>query len=267
LLLVHQEVPSGRAREAEKLQVSFSRACDRLETPNYWINLQSLSSSKESLFFNPFESFDLLEQSRAGWSQFYAAHPELARMKDQIDEVVGSEHTIFAVRRPDLGYLADGIDLSEARYMRVLEIHLFPGRESDFAEALKILADAHASIQADAPWVVYEVKLGVNNPTFFVFMPLLTMAKNDELLSWEQDIANQEGTAGLDRLTQIARESYASAENTLYEMRPQTSHVSQEFADNDPAFWRHSPPVDTRSDRTLYLKPPKKGPADKPTPQ
>jgi hypothetical protein len=267
LLLMHQEVPAGRASEADRLLVSLSRACDRLETPSYWINLQSLSNSEESLFFDPFESFDLLEQSRVGWSQFYAAHPDLARMKDQIDEIAGGEHTVFAVRRPDLGYLADSIDLSEARYMRIVEVHLLPGRENDFAEGLKILADAHAKIQADAPWVVYEVKLGVNNPTFFVFTPLLDMAKNDDLLSWEQNIATQEAGPSLDRLTQIARESYATAETTLYEMRPQTSHVSSEFADSDPAFWRHATAVDIRSDRIPSRKPPKKGPLAKPPAQ
>jgi hypothetical protein len=267
LILVHQEIPAARAAEAEKLQVNLVRACDHLETPSYWINLQSLSNSQESLYFDPFESFDLLEQSRAGWSQFYAAHPELARMKDQIDEIAGGEHTVFAVRRPDLGYLAESIDLSEARYMRVAEVHLLPGRESDFAEGLKILADAHARIQADAPWVVYEVKLGVSNPTFFIFTPLLTLAKNDDFLSWEQSMASQDAGPSLDRLTQIARESYASAETTLFEIRPQTSHVSAEFADSDPAFWRHSPAVDTRSDRILNMKPSKKASPGKPPAQ
>ena len=46
LLLMHQEVPAGRASEADRLLVSLSRACDRLETPSYWINLQSYYETK-----------------------------------------------------------------------------------------------------------------------------------------------------------------------------------------------------------------------------
>jgi hypothetical protein len=37
------------------------------------------------------------------------------------------------------------------RFLRVLEVRLFPGHESDFVEALRILAEAYTKINADAP--------------------------------------------------------------------------------------------------------------------
>ena len=263
LLLVRQEVPPARANEREKLEVSMSRACDRLDAPSFWINLRSLSGSRESLFFDPFESFEHWEQSRAAWSEFYAAHPDLSRLQEEIDELIGSEHTIFAVRRRDLGYLTDSIDLSETRFMRTIEVHLFPGRENDFVESLKILADAHAKIQADTPWEVYQVNVGAASPTFLIFMPLFKLAKNDDLLSWEQELENAEGDASAERLKQIAHDSFSSAETTLYEVRPEMSHVSREFAGSDPEFWRHAKPTDAMPDRKPYVKPSKKGAYEK----
>ena len=263
LLLVHQEVSSDRARQREKLEESMSRRCDRLETPSFWINLQSLSNPRKSLFFDPFDSFEQLEQSRVSWRRFYASHPDLSRLQEEIDELVGDEHTTFAIRRQELGYLTDTIDLSKTRFVRTVEVHLFPGRENDFIETLKILADSRVKIQANVPWEVYEVNAGMASPTFFILMPLVTLAKNDDLLYWEQSMANEESAGDAQRMKEIAHDSYASAETTLYEVRPEMSHVSKEFADSDPVFWRHTTASGAKPEEHLYVKPPKKGASDR----
>ena len=127
----------------------MARACNRLEVPNSWIGLESLTGPRESLFFDPFDSFEQLEQSFDGWKQIYAAHPDLARMQEEIDALLISERTIVAVRRDDLGYHADSIDLSETRFMRVAEVRLAPGRENEFVETFKILGEAFKSQRSD----------------------------------------------------------------------------------------------------------------------
>lgn len=239
VLLLHQEIQPGRTKERQKLESSISRACDRLETPNGWIGLQSISGAQEALFFDPFDSFEDLGKSKTEWRQFFAAHPDLAQMQEEIEGLVVSDRTIIAARRDDLGYLADSIDLSEAHYMRVLDVRLFPGHESDFAEAIKILADAYAKIPADTPWVVYQVDVGIPTPAFLVFMPMTELKPNDDLLSWRANLIQAEGEQAADAFQKIAREAFASTETNLYVVSPELSHVSQEFAASDPDFWKH----------------------------
>ncbi|PYU26925.1 MAG: hypothetical protein DMG30_00655 [Acidobacteria bacterium] len=239
VVLLHQEIQQGKTTERQKLESAISRACDRLETPSHWIDLQSLTGAQEALFFDPFDSFEDLGKSKIEWGQFFTAHPELARMQEEIEGLVASDRTIIAARRNDLGYLADSIDLSEARYMRVLDIRLFPGHENDFIEAIKILADAYAKIQADTPWVVYQVDVGVPTPAFLVFMPMPELKPNDDLLSWRANLVEAEGEQAADTFQRIAREAFASTETNLYAVRPEMSHVSKEFAANDPEFWTH----------------------------
>jgi hypothetical protein len=238
LLLVHQEIQPGKSGERQKLEVATSRACDRLDVPNFWIDLQSLTGPRESLFFDPFDTFEHLEQSSAGWRQFYAAHPDLARLQEEIDALVVSERTVVAVRRDDLGYLTDSIDLSETRFMRVLELRLFPGHETDFVEAFKTRAEAYAKIKVDTPWVVYQVNVGMPSPSFLILVPMSALSQNDDLLSWKEDLSETEGEEVTQRLRQIAREAYASTESNLYAVSPEMSHVSREFAAGDPDFWR-----------------------------
>src|SRR6202008_3394714 len=81
LLLVHQEIAPERAGDRQRLETYISRACDRLDATSFWIELQSLTGPREALFFDPFDSFDQLEQADASGRQFYAAHPDLARVQ------------------------------------------------------------------------------------------------------------------------------------------------------------------------------------------
>jgi hypothetical protein len=255
LLLVHQEILPGRASERQKLETNISHACDRLDAPSFWIHLQSLTGPREALFFDAFDSFEQLEQADANWRQFYAVHSDLARMQEEIDALVRSERTIIAVRRDDLGYLAESMDLSETRFMRVLEIRLFPGHEKDFVEAFKILADAYTKIKADTPWLVYQVNLGMSTPTFLIIVPMSVLGQNDDLLSWRDNLLSAEGEEGVERLRQIARESYASTESNLYAVKPEMSHVSKEFAAGDADFWRHKTAPDAKPEARPLVKP------------
>src|SRR5260370_7617059 len=58
LLLVHQEFRFGKAVERQKLEAAISRACEHLNVPNDWIDLESISGPPEALFFDPFDSFE-----------------------------------------------------------------------------------------------------------------------------------------------------------------------------------------------------------------
>ena len=152
LMLVHQEVLYGKGPARQKLEASVARICNRLEIPDFWIDLQSLTGPRQVLFFNPFESYEEMERAANDWSKIYAAHPEIAKMQEDIDANLKTEDTTIAVRRDDLGYLLDHIDFSAMRFMRVVEIHLLPGHEGDFVEASRILGDAYEKLGEETPW-------------------------------------------------------------------------------------------------------------------
>jgi hypothetical protein len=253
LLLVHQEFRFGKEVERQKLAASIARACEHLMVPNDWIDLESISGPPEALFFDPFDSFEQVGTAFAEWGRIFAAHPELARMQEETKALITSERTIIAVRRDELGYRTQAIDFSKARFIRVLEVRLIPGHESDFVEAFKILSAAYEKINADTPWVVYQVNVGTPSPTFLVFMPLRALKQNDDLLNWRKSIREAEGEDVARQMEQIAREAYAGTESNLYAISPERSHVSKDFADGNPQFWSRHRPAAT--------KPPPRNPA------
>lgn len=240
LVLVHQEFLPGKAGERRKLEAAIVRGCAKLKVPNSWIDLQSLTGPPEVLSFDPFDSFEQVDEAFVGWKEIMANHPDIARNQEDLDALVTSERTIIAVRRDDLGYRAQSIDFSKARFVRVLEVRLNPGHESDFVEAFRNLGGAYERVSVDIPWVVYQVNVGMPTPAFLVFVPLRTLKQNDDLLSFRQRLRDAEGEEVAQRAEQIAREAYAFTESNLYAISPETSHVSREFAEGDPAFWNAS---------------------------
>jgi hypothetical protein len=235
-LLVYQRFPFEKMTESGKALAAAARACANLEVPNSWIVMDSVTAEPEVLSFDPFDSFAHIDKAYAEWGPIYAAHPELAKAQAQILGALTSQRTIVAVRREDLSYRANRIDLSKARFMRVLEVRLHPGSEGDFAEAFQKLSAAYEKTNSDLSWVVYQVNVGMPSPAFFAFVPMKSLAQNDDLLNLRDRLREAEGEA-VERMQQIAREAYASTESNLYAIRPEKSHVSKEFAAGDPEFW------------------------------
>ncbi|HJX94428.1 MAG TPA: hypothetical protein VJ324_02335, partial [Candidatus Acidoferrum sp.] len=216
LLLVHQQFKFGSESTRQRLAVSITRAFNHLEVPNSWIDLQSITGPPETLSFDPFDSFEQVDNAIVVWGQLFTSHPELAHLQEQIRALLSSESTIVAVRRNDLGYRVNRIDLSKARFMRVLEVRLRPGHESDFVESFKLLSAAYEKIDAEMPWVVYQVNVGMPLPSFLVFVPMRALKENDAYLARAPKLREAEGEAGFDRMQQIARDAYASTESNLY---------------------------------------------------
>jgi hypothetical protein len=243
LVLVHQQFLPGKAAERHGLEVAISRASNQLDVPNSWIDLESISGRSEALFFDPFDSFEQVDTAFAAWGRIFATHPELARMQDELKALVSKERTVIAVRRDDIGFRHMSIDFSKARFLRVLEVRLHPGHESEFVEAFRNLGRAYESIKADTPWVVYQVNVGLPSPTFLVFLPMRSLKKNDDLLDWRRSIREAAGQQASDRAEQIARDAYVETESNLYAISPETSHVSSDFAAGDPEFWSAKSPA------------------------
>ncbi len=237
LLLVYRQIRFDREGERVKLETAMRRACDRVSVPNSWIDLESVTGRTEAISFDPFDSFDQMEKAGAFWGQIFAGHSEIARLQEEIKAVVASERTVIAARRDDLGYRVGSINLAQARTMRVLEVRLNPGHENDFVEAFRALSAAYEKMNSDTPWVVYQVNAGMTSPAFLVFVPMTAIRQNDDLLARRQALQEAEGEQGSRRMQEIAREAYASTESNIYVVSPEMSHVSKEFAAENPEFW------------------------------
>ncbi len=256
VVLVYQRFQADKSAARDRWEIATARGLRQVDVPNAWIVLESLTGRPEVLSFDPFDSFAQIGNALARWGAIFASHPALAKLQAQIDSALASQRTIVAVRRDDLSYRAERIDLSKARFLRVLEVRLHPGHEDEFAEAFRALSSAYEKTDSDLPWVVYQVNLGMPSPAFFAFVPMKELAQNDDLLAQRPRLRDAEGEAA-ERMQQIARAAYAHTQSDLYVINPAKSHVPKEFAASNPEFWNPSP-------RPAANSAPRQRPADKP---
>lgn len=232
LLLVQQQMLPGKAAERQRLEVETSRRFDEFNVPITWIELEAVTGPPRALFFDPASSLEELDRAGAMLANVFSARPELAQQQQQIEERLASSRTVVAVRRDELSFGAERIDLTKARYLRITVVSLRPGRERDFAEA-----ETRRRAGADSARAVYEVNAGLEQPTFLIVESLRSLQDVDKGLEIQRKEEQGLEAGDRKRIDEILREAYVSIESNLYAIHPEMSHVSKEFAAGDPGYW------------------------------
>jgi hypothetical protein len=175
------------------------------------MELQAFTGSPQAVFLDLFDSFEAVEKAGGDLARVNEAHPELVRLHAGISDTLARETTILAVRRdsPSLNTM----NLAAARFLRMIVVRMRPGEEQPNLD--------------QAGRAVYEVTSGMSVPAFLIFQPLT------------------EFTA----LPPVAIAAGTIAEDAVYIIEPTMSHVSREFAAQDPAFWIRPLPAESPRQR------------------
>jgi hypothetical protein len=236
-LLVYQQTQAGRTGARQELETSLARAFDRLQAPLSWIELEAVTGPPGALFFDPGKSYDDIEKAGAQLASIFAAHPELAQKQQSVDELLTSSSTVVALRRDDLGYRTETLDLAKARFLQIETVRVRPGHKRDFADAQTTLRSALEKSHSDIARVVYQVDHGIPAPTFLIVEVLHSLKELDDRITARASLERTVTEVERVHLEQIARDAYESRQSNLYGIHPEMSHVSKDFAMQDPQFW------------------------------
>lgn len=238
LNIVREQLIPGKAGAYADLLGHIGAKYSQRRIPVYWYGAQSFTGPLGALYLNFFGSFAEMQGTNEALSKAVAADPQLGPMQEQLLTFTSSVTNAFAVRRDDLGYRWDAIDFSKARVLRVATIVVRQGHEAEFAEAIRGLRAAYARLNANAYWVTYQVTAGAPSSTFVIFLPMRSLDEMDDYITRLGALPEAEGPATAGRLQQIARDAYRSWDSELFLVNPNVSHVPDDFAAGDPAFWR-----------------------------
>lgn len=235
--IVYQSLIPGKVDAYAGLLERIARAYYRANIPVYWMESSSVTGETRTMSLNFFDSFADLGNVAETLNNAMAAHPDLVPMQEDLLANTSKVTNSFAVRRDDIGYRAASIDFSKARILRVATVIVRQGYEPEFADAMKSLAAAYEKVNADAPWVLYQVNAGAPSTTFVFFMPMRSMGEMDDYIARSKSLSAAEGAAVEARMQEAARNAYLSWDSELFFVSPRQSHVSTEFAAGDPGFW------------------------------
>lgn len=235
--IVYENIIPGKEGAYAALLAKIAKFYNRENIPVYWIESSSVTGDTRSMSLNFFDSFADMDTTVESLNNAMDAHPDLVNMQEDLLADTSHVTNAFAVRRDDIGYRAASIDFSKAHILRVATVIVRQGFETEFADAMKSLADAYEKVNADAPWVLYQVNAGAPSTTFVFFLPMRSMQEMDDYIARSKSLSAAEGPAVESRMQEAARNAYLSWDSELYFMGPQQSHVPTAFAAGDPGFW------------------------------
>lgn len=237
LNFVHAKLKLGRAGAYASQEAALVRAYNNAQVDVHWLCLQGITGPSGVLYLNFFNSFEEYEKIFTIHGQAFTKHPEILQMQERLQENTSEDQTVIGIRRDDLGYRPAAIDFSKMRRLRIREFHFRPGHDGDFAEAAKVVAASYEKVSVETPWVVYQADSGVAGSVFFVLYPMRSLTEWDAVLAKGGPISEAQAEIGGERLPKILLEAIASAENDMYVVSPERSHMPKDFTDGDPAFW------------------------------
>lgn len=238
LNIVHQQLLPGKEVDYSNLLARIGNQYEQRRIPLYWLGAKSFTGDSGAIYLNFFDSFAEAQATNDALATAMTANPDLVPMQEQLLTFTSRVTNAIAVRRQGISYRASSVDFSKARVLRVATIRVRQGHEQEFEEAMKDLSAAYGRLNANAPWVTYQVNAGAPSTTFVIFMPMRSLNEMDDYVARSRALRGAEGETVYSRLQAIARDAYISWDSELFILSPSTSHVSNQFAAGDPSFWR-----------------------------
>jgi len=244
LRVIRQTIKPGASAEHEKIGANVARGVARAKYPANFLALSSMSGVPETWILESHNSFASVEAAAAFVESTPAVKWWLGQNEAQSGASVTEVRRMLAIYRPDLSYRGDQFaqDLPKMRYMSVVLVRLLPARDSDFAEAVRLVKGAYEKSGSDQPLVIYQVISGAPGPSYLFFAPMASLKAMDDAPARGKAMREALGEDNAAKALKTSAEVTAASESFLFSLNPRLSYVSKEFAAIDPDFWIPKPP-------------------------
>ncbi len=239
LVIYREDVKAGRVASHDELEANFARTYSRVPGAQYFLAMNSLSGPNQSWFLQPYTSLEEVQkESQASEHAPAAIRTALQRITSGEIDNLTSQQAIVTIYREDLSHNASIKKLPHCRYMEVVTYRVQPGHDREFAEAAKLVREAHEKANQPMPWATYEVFAGAPSGTYYVFRALDSLKDADPTANetMMKAVDQAMGTEGSKKLMQLVADGHIMREVNFYSLNPKTSYAPPAFAAAD-AFW------------------------------
>jgi hypothetical protein len=211
-----EQIKPGKVAAYVRIEEGAARTCARLNCPNPYFAITSLTGPDEVWWINGFDSPETMEKV---WHD-YGANQEIAQALNAVAESKGDlafpGTNLMARFHPELSFYTTPIapHLISITILRVRPAHVAAFRDAR-------VRVKNAMERAGRPQWVYQVASGATETTFIIMTPARSM----------KEILN---TPPLDDPNDII----VTSETRLYSVSPSMSMPAQSWIDADPDFWK-----------------------------
>jgi hypothetical protein len=226
--------PSALIRIVRNAKQDPIRAYADARTQVNVIGISSLTGSSESWLVEAHNSFESIELTLTALNNGRGA--EAATTADSLP----LSTTTIGLYRSGLSYRPDEAiaSMPKARYLNVSVYRIRSGADLEFTELMRLRRRGLDAVNMDRPEIAYQMISGAPSGTFVFLSPLATLKTLDNGISRLPVYAETMAEAGAEAGRKLAAQIELTREQRLFRLEPGISYVSDEFAAQDPQFWR-----------------------------
>ena len=236
LLIQRELVKPGKNVGHNQWEAGWPAAFAKANYPTTYIGMNAVSGINEAWFLIGFPSFDAMEKDQARMDSDASLTAEMRRLGAGEAEYVENTRGILTAYVPSVSYKAN-IDLSKMRYFEILTYAMKPGHASDFIKAAGLVRDGYTKAGLDQPWAIYRAVSGMPAGTFYVFLPMRSLAALDKGPSNDEAMGRALGLEQTNALNKLVLDGIATSQSQIFAFNPKMSYVSKEMKAADP-FWK-----------------------------
>jgi hypothetical protein len=222
----------------DKAESAFVQAMSRAKWPTNYVGMASLTGKPRALFFTFYDSFEALEKDGA-------AAAKNATLSAAIDRAGEADGQLLDSMDQGIFYFSDEMslrpraDLSQVRFLQILNFHVRPGHDEEWNEVMKLVKSAYEKGVPDAHWGMFRQMFGGEGGTYLVLIGRKSLSEIDKgILQDDMKFAAALGEDGMKKLNEKFGTSVDSSQEQLFAINPRMSYVSEEWIKADPDFWK-----------------------------
>lgn len=239
--IYREEVKPGMGAAHAKIEAGWPKAFAKAGTDNYYIGVTSFSGANEALFFEPQESLASLEKMDAAVDKNVLLSAELEKLAEEDHNVLNNTRTMIASFNENLSRPGSE-PFTNMHYIMVTTYRVRPGHNAEFTEFRSLVKSLQEDTKAPNRYLVYNVNSGAPAGTFLLLRALKSLSELDP-----QPNAQPFPAESQRKLNELVAACLISSETSIYNIKPEMSHVPKEFAAANPAFWGAKPKPPSKS--------------------
>jgi len=237
LTIIVEELKPGMDAEHEANEAGWPAAFAKVNSPYYYMAIESLTGSPEVWFMSPYASFAAEGENMKANASNQALSAEQGRLWRADGQYLEGSHTFQAMARPDLSYGAFP-DLSMVRFYEITTMRVRLGHEQAWEAAAKVYMEQVKRAAPGMSYRIYQVTAGMPGSNYLIFSTVDDYAGFDKMMA--DGNAMWQGMAAKDMATlqQSMTNDFQTVITNRFRVSPTMSYVAPETKAKDPAFWR-----------------------------
>ncbi len=236
LLIQRELVKPGKATAHNQWESGWPAAYAKANYPTTYLGMNAITGINEAWFLVGYPSFDAVEKDQARSDADASLTAELRRLSTGESDYLETTRSVLASYVPSVSYKPN-VDLSKMRYFQIITYGMKPGHDGDFIKAAGLVRDGYTKAGIENPWAIYRAISGMPAGTFYVFVPLRSLATFDRGTSDDEAMGRALGPDQMNALNKLVLDGVATHQSQIFALNPKMSYVGKEMKAAD-AFWR-----------------------------